>query len=135
MTSAKTQAQSLVVWLRTNGDVDEETLEYTRRKIDAVVGRPGLPAVTGEARFTKATAHHADRPWVAAAALRAGARAVVAVSSRTGSTRSRSWGASCLLWRARTDRVWPGPGQRCPGRGRERRGLCLSPWCGAQEKR
>ncbi|MFF8633588.1 hypothetical protein ACF052_05180 [Streptomyces pilosus] len=67
MTSKDTETTTPAVLLRSEGDVDEETLAYARTKIDAVVGRPGLPAVNGEVRITRASAHHADRPWSATA--------------------------------------------------------------------
>jgi hypothetical protein len=77
MTSDDTQTTAPTVLLRSDGDVDEQTMAYAREKIDAIVARPGLPAVTGEVRITKAAAHHADRPWSATAALRVGRRDVV----------------------------------------------------------
>ncbi|WP_248512170.1 hypothetical protein [Streptomyces sp. D2-8] len=66
--------------LRSDGEVDEDTLTYARTKIDAVVDRPGLPPVTGEVRITRAAAHHADRPWSATAALHVGGREVVVLA-------------------------------------------------------
>jgi hypothetical protein len=81
MTSENTQAQDTPsVRLRTAGEVDEQTLAYARTKIDAVVSRSGMPAVTGEVRITKATAHHAGHPWSATAALHIGGREVVALA-------------------------------------------------------
>ncbi|HZX39841.1 MAG TPA: hypothetical protein VFF37_16205 [Streptomyces sp.] len=80
MTSNDTQTTAPTVLLRSDGEVDEETLEYARTKIDAVIGRPGLPAVTGEVRITRASAHHADRPWSATAALHVGWREVVVLA-------------------------------------------------------
>ncbi|MFF9118113.1 hypothetical protein ACF09Y_21340 [Streptomyces massasporeus] len=77
MTSNDTQTTDSGVLLRSDGEVDEETLAYARTKIDVVVARPGLPAVTGEVRITKAAAHHADRPWSATATLHFGRRDVV----------------------------------------------------------
>ncbi|GHB32086.1 MULTISPECIES: hypothetical protein [Streptomyces] len=71
---------SAQVQLRTDGDVDRETLAYARQKIDAVLNRPGLPAVTGEVRITRATAHHGERPWSAAADVRVGGRQVVVLA-------------------------------------------------------
>ncbi|KAF5990760.1 hypothetical protein [Streptomyces sp. WAC00263] len=86
MTSDNTQAHATAdVRLRTDGDVDEATLEYARQKIDAVLGRPGLPTVTGEVRITKATTRHADRPWTASAEVRVGGRAVVVHAEETTS--------------------------------------------------
>ncbi|MGC0400498.1 hypothetical protein RKD27_003142 [Streptomyces sp. SAI-126] len=80
MTSNDTQAAAPTVLLRSEGEVDEETLSYARTKIDAVVGRPGLPAATGEVRITRVAAHHADRPWTATAALHVGRREVVVLA-------------------------------------------------------
>lgn len=74
MTSDNTQAAP-AVRLRHDGAVDEETLAYARTKIDAVVGRSGLPAVTGEVRIVRA-ATHADLPWTASADLHIGGRPV-----------------------------------------------------------
>jgi hypothetical protein len=68
------------VRLRVDGEVDEETVAYARAKIDAVVGRPGLPDVTGEVRITRSAVHHADRPWSAAAELRVGGDEVVVLA-------------------------------------------------------
>jgi len=71
---------STQVQLRTDGDVNRETLTYARQKIDAVLSRPGLPAVTGEVRITRATAHHGERPWTATADVRVGGRQVVVLA-------------------------------------------------------
>ncbi|WP_089107372.1 hypothetical protein [Streptomyces hyaluromycini] len=65
------------VELRSDGAVDEETLAYARTKIDAVLSRAGLPAVTGEVRILRAAAHHAGHPWSATADLHIGGRQVV----------------------------------------------------------
>ncbi|MFJ8112001.1 hypothetical protein [Streptomyces sp. NPDC096132] len=75
-----------MVRLRSEGAVDEETLAYARTKIDAVVTRPGLPAVTGEVRIVRAAAHHADRPWSATADLRIGGRQVVVLAEEATGT-------------------------------------------------
>jgi hypothetical protein len=80
MTSKDTQATAPTVLLRTDGEVDEDTLAYARAKIDAVAGRPGLPTVTGEVHITRASAHHADHPWSATAALHVGRRQVVVLA-------------------------------------------------------
>ncbi|WP_426567400.1 hypothetical protein [Streptomyces canus] len=77
MTSKDAQSTGPAVLLRSDGEVDEATLAYARTKIDAALGRPGLPAVIGEVRITRAAAHHADRPWSATAALHVGRREVV----------------------------------------------------------
>ncbi|GCB42911.1 hypothetical protein [Streptomyces sp. NL15-2K] len=80
MTGKDTQATDPTVLLRSDGEVDEDTLAYARAKIDAVLGRPGLPPVTGEVHITRASAHHADRPWAATAALHVGRREVVVLA-------------------------------------------------------
>ncbi|WP_405877753.1 hypothetical protein OG762_03730 [Streptomyces sp. NBC_01136] len=80
MTSNDTQTTAPAVLLRPDGEVDEETLAYARTKIDAVVGRPGLPAVSGEVHITRASAHHADRPWSATATLHVGRHEVVVLA-------------------------------------------------------
>ncbi|MET9390953.1 hypothetical protein ABZY20_11155 [Streptomyces sp. NPDC006624] len=83
MTGKDTPATVPDVVLRADGEVDEETMEYARVKIDAVVGRPGLPPVSGEVRITRASAHHGDRPWSATATLRVGRRDVVVLAEET----------------------------------------------------
>ncbi|CAM5565827.1 hypothetical protein [Streptomyces aurantiogriseus] len=79
MTSDKAQAAP-TVRLRSDGPVDKDTLDYARTKIDAVVTRPGLPAVTGEVRIVRAATRHADHPWLATAELRVGRRQVVVLA-------------------------------------------------------
>ncbi|MGI5452125.1 hypothetical protein ACQEWB_02850 [Streptomyces sp. CA-249302] len=79
MTSDNTQAIP-AVRLRFDGPVDEETRAYARTKIDTVLGRSGLPAVTGEVRIVQAATRHADRPWLATADLHVGRRQVVVVA-------------------------------------------------------
>ncbi|MFI5797851.1 hypothetical protein [Streptomyces sp. NPDC051677] len=85
MNSDDTQAKP-TVRLRSDGAVDEETLAYARTKIDAVVGRTGLPAVSGEVRVVRAAAHHVDRPWSATADLRVGGRQVVVTAEEATGT-------------------------------------------------
>lgn len=80
MTSNDTKTTAPTVLLRSDGEVDEETLAYAHTKIDAVLGRPGLPTVNGEVHITKAAAHHADRPWSATATLHVGRREVVVLA-------------------------------------------------------
>ncbi|WP_371658376.1 hypothetical protein [Streptomyces sp. NBC_00280] len=65
------------VLVRAEGDVDEEALAYVRAKVDAALGRPGLPAVSGEVRITRAQAHHSDQPWSAGAEITVGSTLVV----------------------------------------------------------
>ncbi|MFF4505023.1 hypothetical protein [Streptomyces sp. NPDC001401] len=79
MTNDRAQAAP-AVRLRSDGPVDQDTLAYARTKIDAVVGRAGLPAVTGEVRIVRAGARHADHPWLATADLRVGGRQVVVLA-------------------------------------------------------
>ncbi|GAA3791607.1 hypothetical protein ACFS5L_06560 [Streptomyces phyllanthi] len=78
MTSDKAQATP-TVRLRSDGPVDKDTLDYARAKVDAVVSRPGLPAVTGEVRIVRA-ARHAEHPWLATADLRVGGHQVVVLA-------------------------------------------------------
>lgn len=63
--------------VRTEGEVGEEELAYLRAKVDAVLGRPGVPAVRGALRVVKAAAHHAEQPWFAGAELVVGNTLVV----------------------------------------------------------
>ncbi|MCX5190936.1 hypothetical protein [Streptomyces sp. NBC_00268] len=76
MTTNSSQATPAVE-LRSDGAVDEETLAYARTKIDSVLSRAGLPAVTGEVRILHAAAHHAGHPWSATADLHIGGRQTV----------------------------------------------------------
>ncbi|MCX5554661.1 hypothetical protein [Streptomyces sp. NBC_00038] len=78
MTARETSARETpAVRVRAEGEVDEEVLAYVRTKIDAVLNRAGLSAVTGEVRIAKAAAHHAEHPWSAVADLRVGSTVVV----------------------------------------------------------
>lgn len=65
------------VRVRGTGDVDDQALAYVRTKVDAVLGRSGLPPVSGEVRIEKAAAHHAGHPWTAGAEIRVGRDLVV----------------------------------------------------------
>ncbi|MEW2048055.1 hypothetical protein [Streptomyces sp. NPDC005476] len=85
MNSDSPQAKP-AVRLRSEGAVDEETLAYARTKIDAVVGRTGLPTVSGEVRVVRAGTHHVDRPWSATADLRVGGRQVVVIAEEATGT-------------------------------------------------
>ncbi|WP_406164655.1 hypothetical protein [Streptomyces sp. NBC_00996] len=85
MTTDNTQATP-TVRLRSDGVVDEETLAYARTKIDAIVDRPGLPAITGEVRIVRAPAPHSENPWSATADLHVGGRQVVAVAEEATGT-------------------------------------------------
>ncbi|MER5604255.1 HPF/RaiA family ribosome-associated protein [Streptomyces sp. NPDC002265] len=72
-----------LVRLRSEGAVDQETLAYARTKIDALVGRPGLPAVSGEVHLVRAAAGHR---WSATADLHIGGRQVVAFAEEATGT-------------------------------------------------
>ncbi|MER6084927.1 hypothetical protein [Streptomyces sp. NPDC001833] len=85
MTTDHAQATP-TVRLRSDGPVDEATLAYARTKIDAVVSRPGLPAVTGVVRIVRAGARHADHPWLATADLHVGGRQVTAQAEEATGT-------------------------------------------------
>ena len=85
MTTDSTR-QTPLVRLRSDGPVDRATLVYARTKIDAVVGRQGMPAVTGEVRIVRAATHHGGHPWLATADLRIGGRQVVAVAEEATGT-------------------------------------------------
>ncbi|MEV6481832.1 hypothetical protein [Streptomyces sp. NPDC051576] len=74
------------VRLRSDGPVGQDTLAYARTKIDVVVSRPGLPAVTGEVRIVRAGAHHAGHPWLATADLHVGGRQVTATAEEATGT-------------------------------------------------
>ncbi|MFJ9736701.1 hypothetical protein [Streptomyces sp. NPDC101166] len=65
------------VRVRRTGGVDDQALAYVRTKVDAVLGRSGLPPVSGEVRIEKATAHHAGHPWTVTAEIRVGRDLVV----------------------------------------------------------
>ncbi|BCM64784.1 MULTISPECIES: hypothetical protein [Streptomyces] len=70
MTAKDTGAQvtsTVAVEVRVEGDVDEDAAAYLREKLDAVLGRPGVPDVSGTVRVVRAVAHHAERPWSAGA--------------------------------------------------------------------
>ncbi|MFE9650349.1 hypothetical protein ACFYO0_40875 [Streptomyces sp. NPDC006365] len=82
MTARHTGArEATAVLVRGEGEVSDEVLAYVRAKVDAVVSRAGLPAITGEVRVAKAAAHHAEHPWSAVADVRVGS-AVVVVQAR-----------------------------------------------------
>ncbi|MGW0205442.1 hypothetical protein ACWDZ8_06285 [Streptomyces sp. NPDC003233] len=80
MTAKDTSTQvtsTATVEVRVEGDVDAEAVAYLREKVDAVLGRPGVPAVSGAVRIARAVAHHAERPWSAGAELVVGNTLVV----------------------------------------------------------
>jgi hypothetical protein len=65
------QQTPTTVRVRGVGDVDEQALAYVRGKVDAVLGRSGLPPVSGEVRIEKAAAH-TGHSWTAGAEIRVG---------------------------------------------------------------
>lgn len=65
------------VRIRTDGDVDDETLTHIRTKVGAALARPGLPDVTGRITVSHDTAHHVVLPWAAGAEIRVGGHLVV----------------------------------------------------------
>lgn len=67
-----------MVRIKSAGNVDDDALAYVREKVDAVLGRPGLPSADGEVRVSRAAAPHMRRPWFAAAEIRLGGELVVA---------------------------------------------------------
>ncbi|MCZ4606579.1 hypothetical protein O3S80_23050 [Streptomyces sp. Lzd4kr] len=69
-----------------SGDVSAEILSYARDRIQAVVDRPGMPALSGEVRIDRASAHRSEQPWSAVAEVRAG-HAVVIVHAREATGR------------------------------------------------
>ncbi|MEI5525654.1 hypothetical protein WB401_13920 [Streptomyces brasiliscabiei] len=74
------------VLLRHEGAVDQDVMAYARTKIDAVLGRPGMPAVSGEVRIARASAPHVEPPWSARAELRVGHRQVVVLAEEATAT-------------------------------------------------
>ncbi|MFJ4201155.1 hypothetical protein ACIP2Y_16195 [Streptomyces sviceus] len=60
------------VGVRAEGDVGEQELAFIRAKVQAALDRPGLPDVVGEVRISRATAHHAGRPWTAGGEIQVG---------------------------------------------------------------
>jgi len=89
--------------VRAEGEVSEEDLAYLREKIEAVLGRPGLPPVSGEIRICRAAAHHVGQPWSAGAEIRVGGHLVVA-HAREASARELADRLQDRL-RCRADRV------------------------------
>jgi hypothetical protein len=65
------------VRIRSTGYVDGEVLAYVREKVDAVLGRPGLPVADGDVRIIRSTARHVRQPWIASAEIRLGGELVV----------------------------------------------------------
>ncbi|CAL9659363.1 hypothetical protein SUDANB176_06930 [Streptomyces sp. enrichment culture] len=74
------------VRVRAEGDVDARDLAYVRTAVGTALGGPGLPAVSGDVRITKAAKPHAEQPWSAGAEIRVG-DALVAVHAREAGVR------------------------------------------------
>ncbi|MEU9576112.1 hypothetical protein [Streptomyces chilikensis] len=72
-----TRGLTAALRVRTEGKVDEESLTYLMERVGAALGRPGLPAVSGEVRVTRAAAHHVELPWWAGVEIRIGNERVV----------------------------------------------------------
>ncbi|MFJ5726683.1 hypothetical protein [Streptomyces paradoxus] len=113
------------VRVRTEGDVDEESLAYVREKVGAVLDRPGLPPVSGEVRVTRAAAHHVDLPWSAGAEIQVGGDLVV-VHAREASARELADRLQDRL-RSRTERA-------AHRRDAARRTATPPPWRGGQQR-
>ncbi|MEV8550194.1 hypothetical protein AB0L04_10255 [Streptomyces glaucescens] len=109
------------VRVRAQGDVDEQDLAYVREKIGAVLGRPGLPPVSGEVRVTRAAAPHTGLPWFASAEIHVGSAPVV-VHAHEASARELADRLQDRL-RHRTDQV-------AHRRESARRGAAAPPWRG-----
>ncbi|MFD8006909.1 hypothetical protein [Streptomyces mirabilis] len=65
------------VQVRTEGEVDEESVAYVRAKLTALFDRPEVFGTSGEVRITRAAAHHAEQPWSATAEIRVGSDLLV----------------------------------------------------------
>ncbi|MGW6470807.1 hypothetical protein [Streptomyces nigra] len=78
--------ETAAVLVRAEGEVDDESLAYLREKVAAALDRPGLPAVNGEVRVRRASAHHVELPWSGRTDIRVGSNLVV-VHAREASAR------------------------------------------------
>ncbi|GGZ96138.1 hypothetical protein ACFOOM_17680 [Streptomyces echinoruber] len=92
-----------VVRIRSTGDVDGEALAYVREKVDAVLGRAGLPVADGDVRIIRSTAHHVRQPWTASAEIRLGGELVVVHAQEASACEMADRLQDRL--RARTDRA------------------------------
>ncbi|WP_345940919.1 hypothetical protein [Streptomyces sp. E2N166] len=81
------------VLVRTDGEVDEESLAYLHEKVAAALDRPGLPPVNGEVRVRRASAHHVEPPWSGRTDIRVGSDLVV-VHAREASARELAAGST-----------------------------------------
>ncbi|MBK3576468.1 hypothetical protein JHN63_22190 [Streptomyces sp. MBT65] len=66
-----------VVQVRTEGEVDDESVAYLRAKLAVLFDRPEIVGSGGEVRIAKATAHHVEQPWSATAEIRVGSDLLV----------------------------------------------------------
>ncbi|MFE2422962.1 hypothetical protein [Streptomyces hokutonensis] len=73
-----------VVQVRTEGEVDDESVEYLRAKLTVLFDRPGVAGIGGEVRIARAAAHHAEQPWSATAEIRVG-KDILVVHAREAS--------------------------------------------------
>ncbi|OIK26088.1 hypothetical protein [Streptomyces malaysiense] len=102
-TGVRAPETAVAVRVRADSGMSEEELAYLREKTDAVLGRPGLPPVSGEIRVVRAAAGQEGQPWTAAAEIRVGHYLVV-VHARERSARELADRLQDRL-RGRTDRV------------------------------
>jgi len=88
MTAKDTGARgtTAAVLVRTDGEVDGESLAYLQEKVATALDRPGLPPVNGEVRVRRASAHHVELPWSGRTDIRIGNDLVV-VHAREASAR------------------------------------------------
>ncbi|XUL91683.1 hypothetical protein ACQ86D_38000 [Streptomyces galilaeus] len=61
-----------VVQVRTEGEVDDESVAYLRTKLAVLLDRPEVVGGRGEVRIARAAAHHAEQPWSATAEVHVG---------------------------------------------------------------
>ncbi|MFI8091036.1 hypothetical protein ACIF9R_22400 [Streptomyces sp. NPDC086080] len=101
--STGTRGITVAVRVRADGNVDQGALDYMREKVGAVLGRPGLPPVSGEVRVTRASAAHVVLPWFAGAEIQVGDDLVV-VHAREASARELADRLQDRL-RSRTERT------------------------------
>ncbi|MGW3109560.1 hypothetical protein [Streptomyces sp. NPDC001100] len=61
-----------VVQVRTEGEVDSESVAYLRAKLAVLFDRPEVVGSHGEVRIARAAAHHVEQPWSARAEVQVG---------------------------------------------------------------
>ncbi|WP_427924185.1 hypothetical protein [Streptomyces sp. cg40] len=66
-----------VMQVRTEGEVDDESVAYLRAKLTVLFDRPELVGSGGEVRIARAAAHHVEQPWSATAEIRVGSDLLV----------------------------------------------------------